>query len=241
MGQLRDQLLHERRDDDRGRPIFLAEAMLFLSDDRHLVRERSRIVGPDLRAEPVLERRDDPPSRGVVLGIGRGDHVQVERHPDDEAADLDVALLEDVEQANLDPFSQIGQLVDCDDTSIGARDQPVMDGQLVRQVATFGHLDRIDLADEVGDRDVRGGQLLSVSAIPGQPVDGRAVAVPVDDGSSSRADRRRRIVVELAPADDGQPFVEQADEQPRHPRLGLTALAEEYQILAGQDRVLDRR
>ena len=35
--------------------------------------------------------------------------------------------------------------------------------------------------------------------------------------------------------------VEQADELPRHPRLGLTAFAEEDDVLAGEDRVLDGR
>ena len=98
---------------DHGRrPLLRLEAVLLLADDRHLVFERPRVVGPDLRPEAVLERRDDPAARGVVLRVGRGDHVQVERQPDDEAADLDVALLEDVEQADLDPLGQVGQLVD---------------------------------------------------------------------------------------------------------------------------------
>ena len=52
---------------------------------------------------------------------------------------------------------------------------------------------------------------------------------------------RERIVVELAAADDREPLVEQADEGPRHPRLGLAALAEEDEVLAGEDGVLDRR
>ena len=39
----------------------------------------------------------------------------------------------------------------------------------------------------------------------------------------------------------GSHVVEQADEQPRHPGLGLAALAEEDEVLAGEDRVLDRR
>ena len=52
---------------------------------------------------------------------------------------------------------------------------------------------------------------------------------------------RVRVVVELAAADDREPLVEQADEQPGHPRLGLAALAEEDDVVAGEDRVLDRR
>src|SRR6185295_3290838 len=114
VGQLGDELLHEAGHDDHGQAVFDREAVLLLAHDRHLVVERPRIVGPDLRPEPVLERGDDPAARGVVLRVGGGDHVQVERQPDDETADLDVALLEDVEQTDLDPFGQVGQLVDRD-------------------------------------------------------------------------------------------------------------------------------
>ena len=181
------------------------EAVLLLADDRHLVLERPRVVGPDLRAEAVLERGDDPAARGVVLRVGRRDHVQVERQPDDEAADLDVALLEDVEQADLDPLGQVGQLVDRDDAAVGARDQAVVEGQLVGQVAALGDLDRVDLADEVGDRDVGRRQLLGVAPVARQPVDRRRVAVALDDGPGGRADRGERVVVELAAADDRQP------------------------------------
>ena len=67
------------------------------------------------------------------------------------------------------------------------------------------------------------------------------VAVALDDGPGRRRDRGVRVVVELAAADDRQPLVEQADEQPRHAGLGLAALAEEHEVVAGEDRVLDRR
>ena len=89
--------------------------MLLLGDDRDLLVERARVVGPDLGTEPVLERRDDPAARGVILGVRAGDDVQVERQADREAADLDVALLEHVEQPDLDALGEIGQLVDRDD------------------------------------------------------------------------------------------------------------------------------
>ena len=157
-----------------GTPPPRPKAVLLLADDRHLVLERPRVVGPDLRAEAILERRDDPAARRVVLGVGRGDHVEVERQADDEAADLDVALLEDVEQADLDPLGEVGQLVDRHDPAVGARDQAVVEGQLVGQVAALGDLDRVDLADQVGDRDVGRRQLLGVAPVARQPVDRRS-------------------------------------------------------------------
>ena len=239
VGQLGDQLLHEPGDDDGGRALLGLEAMLLLADDRHLVLERPRVVGPDLRPEPVLERGDDPAARGVVLRVGRRDHVQVERQPDLEAADLDVALLEDVEQADLDPLGEVGQLIDRDDAAICARDEAVVEGQLVGQVAAFGDLDRVDLADQVGDGDVRRRELLGVAPVTRDPVDGGRITVGLDDGACSRADRRERVVVELAAADRREPRVEQADQEPRDPRLGLAALTEEHEVVPGEDRVLD--
>ena len=160
--------------DDGRDPVLGVEAVLLLADDRHLVLERPRVVGPDLRPEAVLERRDDPAARRVVLGVRRGDDVQVERQADDEAADLDVALLEDVEEADLDPLGEVGQLVDRDDAAVGARDEAVVEGQLVGEVAALGDLDRVDLADEVGDRDVGRRQLLGVAPVARQPVDRRS-------------------------------------------------------------------
>ena len=93
--------------------------------------ERARVVRPDLRPEAVLERRDDPAAARVVLGVRAGDDEQVERQAQRVAADLDVALLEDVEQADLDPLGEVGQLVDREDAAVGARDQAVVDRQLV--------------------------------------------------------------------------------------------------------------
>ena len=119
----------------------------------------------DDRADPVLERRDDPAAVGVVLGIGREDHAEVEVEADRVAADLDVALLEHVEQADLDLGSEVGQLVDAEDAAVGARNQAEVHGQLAREIAALGVLDHVDLADQVGDRHVGRGQLLVIALL----------------------------------------------------------------------------
>ena len=98
-----------------------------LPDHRDLVLELDRVVRPDLRAEAVLERRDDPAAVRVVLRVGRSDDEHVERQPQDVAADLDVALLHDVEHRHLDPLGEVGQLVDRDDAAVAARDEPEVD------------------------------------------------------------------------------------------------------------------
>jgi hypothetical protein len=51
-------------------------------------------------------------------------------------------------------FGEIGQLVDHEDAAMSARQEPEVDGQLVRQVAAFGNLDGIDLADRFSDISV---------------------------------------------------------------------------------------
>ena len=93
-----------------------------------LVVEAQRVVGAHLGAEAVLQRGDDAAAVGVVLGVGAGDQQQVERQPQRVAADLDVALLQHVEQRDLDALGEVGQLVDAEDAAVGARDQAVVHG-----------------------------------------------------------------------------------------------------------------
>ena len=120
------------------------------------------------RADAVLERRDDPAAVGVILGVGREDHADVEVEPDRVAADLDVALLEHVEQADLDLGGEVGQLVDAEDAAIGARNQAEVHRQLAREIAALGVLDHVDLADQVGDRHVGRGQLFVIALVRGR-------------------------------------------------------------------------
>src|SRR5256885_2303913 len=73
---------------------------------------------------------------------------------------LDVALLQDVEQRDLDPLGQVGQLVDGDDPAVGSRDQAVVHGLGVAEDAAFRHLDRVDVTDQVADGHVGSRELL---------------------------------------------------------------------------------
>ena len=150
-----------------------------------LVRDRGgdlrvvRVVREDLRGDAVPQRRDDVAAVRVVLGVRREHDQDVERDADREAADLEVALLEDVEEADLDARLQVRQLVDREDAAVRARDDAVVDDVLVRerQLERRG-LDRIDVADEVGDRDVRRRELLAVAVLARKPGDGQVVVPP---------------------------------------------------------------
>ncbi len=200
-----------------------------------------RIVRADLRTEAVLQGGDDAPSVGVVLGVGRGHQHDVEGQADGETTDLHVALLEDVEKTDLDPLGQVGQLVHGEDAAIGAGDQSEVQGHLVGQVATLGHLDGVDLSDEVGDGGVRRGQLLREAGVAVDPVDPGGVAFAVHHLARRQRHRTVGVVADLGPGDLGQPFVEQRREGPDDAGLGLATLAQEDDVMAGEQCILELR
>jgi hypothetical protein len=121
----RDDVVDEPRDDDRHRG--LGQGRLLVHDG-DLGRQFVGVVRADLGAEAVLQRRDEPSAVGVVLGVRRRDHhdVQVEAH--EVAPDLHVALLEHVEQSHLDALGEVGQLVHREDAAVGLGHQPVGEG-----------------------------------------------------------------------------------------------------------------
>jgi len=91
------------------------------------------------------------------------------------------------EQPDLDALGQVGKLVDGEDAAVDPRDQAVVQGQLVGEIAPFGHLDRVDLADQIGDRGVGRGQLLAVALGAVEPLDGGLVTL-VSDRSRAKRD-----------------------------------------------------
>ena len=134
-----------------------------------------------------------------------------------------------------------GSSVDAEDASVGAGDEAEVDGQLVGEVAALGDLDGVDLADKVGYGDVGRGQLLRVPLVAGEPVDLEVVALLGEARSAAEADRVEGVVVDLAAAHDGRLLVEEVHEASDDARLGLPALAEEDDVLAGEDGVLHLR
>ena len=219
----------------------MRERLRLLLDHRGLELGVERVVRADLRAEPVLERRDDATAVRVVLGVGRRQQHDVDGEPDLVAADLHVALLEHVEQTHLDALGEVGKLVDREDAAVGARDEPVVDGELVGEIAALGHLDGVDLTDQVGDRGVGSGELLTEAAVAVDPLDRRLVAALGHEQPRVLRDRVVRVVVDLAAGDDRHPLVEQLGEPADHAGLGLPALAEEDHVVAGDQRVLELR
>src|SRR5439155_21142271 len=116
-----------------------------------------------------------------------------------------------------------------------------MDGQLIREILALGDADGIHLADQVGDRGVGGGELLAVALARVQPARRDAVAVSGHAITASAADGRVRVVVDLAAFDYRDLIVEEGDQRSDQPALGLAPLAEEDDVLAGEDGVLHLR
>ncbi len=218
-----------------------ATSVRLLADDRDLVGQLGRVVGADLGAEPVLQRRDDPAAVRVVLRVRAGHHEDVERQPQDVAADLDVALLHHVEHRDLDALGEVGQLVDRDDAAVAARDEAEVDRLGVTEGAALGHLHRVDVADEVGDARVRGRELLDVPLVAVPPGDREVVA---ELGGAPQARGRQRLVrvlADLRPVDDRGPLVEQADQGAQQAGLALAALAEQDDVVPGDEGPLELR
>ena len=190
------------------------------------------IVRADFAADAVLERRDDLAARGVVFRVGGEHQQQVERQADRIALNLHVAFLHDVEQPDLDLAGQVGQFVDGEDAAVGARQQAVVHGQFVGDVLPAARrLDRVDIADHVGDGDVGRGQLLDVAMIAVEPGDGGLVALLRRSGRGSggrsagtgcRGSRSLRHRAHTRRA---------AGEHADEPRLGLPAQSEQNEVV----------
>ncbi len=238
MCELRDDLFHEGRKDQLE---ILGHRMPLGLHDLHLFADAQRVVRAHLRTETVLQRRDDAPARRVVLGVRACDHEQVKRKSHAVSADLHVLLFHDVEQPDLDALGEVGQFVDAEDSAVGPRQESVVDRQLVREIATLGHLDGVDLADQIRDRDVWSRQLLAVAPVALDPFDGNAVAITRDQVETAAADRGKRMVVDLTARDGRDMRVEKADQRAHDPALCLPALTEEDDVVARDDCVGELR
>ena len=195
-------------------------------------------MGPDLAADAVFERRDDLAAGGVILRVGGEHQHQVERQPDRVALNLHIAFLHDVEQADLNLPGQVGQLVNREDAAIRPGKQAVVDGQLVGDVlAAARRLDRVDIADHVGDRDVGSGELLDVALVAMQPRDGGLFAALGDQFEASPAGGAVRIVVDFTTLHVRGKLVEQRGELPDEACFGLAAQTQKDEIVAGKNGV----
>ena len=83
----------------------------------------ARVVRLDRRADAVLELRDHLARAVVGGGVRTEEDEDVDVEPDREAADLDIAFLKDVEEADLHEVIEVGQFVHREDAAMHARDE----------------------------------------------------------------------------------------------------------------------
>ena len=199
-------------------------------------------MGANLGADPILQRGDDFAAGRIVFWIGGEEHHHVQRQPNREALDLNIAFLKDVEQTDLNFPCQIRQFVDGEESPVGARHETEVHGQLAGELqASVRGFDGVDVADHVGDGDIGRRQLLDVARLARQPVDGHGVTVGRNALAPVGGERRQGVVVDFAPGNDRNGLVQERRQGPENPRLRLTAQAEQDEIVPGQNRVDDLR
>jgi len=88
--------------------------------------------------------------------------------------------------------------------------------------------------DQVGDRDIRCGELLPVAIVAWQPAYRRIVGLFGHDVAPGLGDRRKWILGDLAAGEDRRLLVKQANEQADDARLRL-ARAAQYPAYYGND------
>src|SRR5215472_270714 len=189
-------------------------------------------------ANAVLEGRDDFAARGIVFRIRREDEEHIQSHANGIALNLDIALLHDVEEAHLNLAGKIGEFVNREDAAIGAREQSVVNRQLVRQIfPPTGRLDGIDVAEDIRDRYIRGSELLDVAMFAGEPGDRRCVTLACDSLFARAAKRTIRIVVNLTAGKHGDLRIEERYEISEDARFRLSAKAEENEMMPREQGV----
>src|SRR3990172_2280270 len=145
MSYLGDNLFHILRHKDLY--LILIELLTLGFDNGDFLFDGGRIVGLNLSAVSVLERRDNAAAVGIVFRVGAGDEENIERQPDAVAPNLDIPLLHQIEKTDLKFFSKVRQFVYAEDAAVGPGHHAVVYGQLVRKIAALGNLDRVHIAD----------------------------------------------------------------------------------------------
>ena len=134
-----------------------------------------------------------------------------------------------------------GKLVDGDDAAVRPRDQAEGDGLRIAEAAALGHLDGVDVADEVGHAGVRRRELLGVALAAVPPRDREVVARGGRAPDRLRGDRGVRMLAQLGALDDGRPLVEQSGQRAQQAGLALPAFAEQHDVVSGDQRPLELR
>src|SRR6185503_14752183 len=138
---------------------------------------------------------------------------------------------QDVQQSDLDARRQVRQLVDREDPAVRARDDAVVNDLGIRErELPRRRLDRVDVTDQVRDRDVGRRELLVVALGARDPRDRQLVAEPRDQRARALLDRAERIVANLTALDGRDLVVEQLRQAAQDARLRLAPQAQQDEV-----------
>ncbi len=117
-----------------------------------------------------------------------------------------------------------------------------MNGQLIGKVApTTRGANRVNVAENVGDRNVGSSKFLDVTLVARQPGNGRIVALGSQAFAASAANGSQRMVVDFAPCDHRNFRVQKLHQAAQDTAFGLATQSKENEIVAGQQGVHDLR
>ncbi len=116
-----------------------------------------------------------------------------------------------------------------------------MDGLRVAQRAPLGHLHRVDVADQVGDRGVGCRQLLHISFVAVLPRHREGVAQLGGTADGGVRDGLVGMLGQLGAVDHGRPLVEEPRQRAQEARLALASLAQQDDVVSGDQRALQLR
>jgi len=190
------------------------------------------VMRSDLRAYAVFERRNNLAASGVVFWVRGEDQGHVERQTERIAFNLDVALLHDVEHADLNFSRKVRQFVDGKQPAVSTGKQAVMHGHFARKIVPAARgFDGINVANQISDGHVRRGQLFHVAIVGRQVGDGCVVTFAGNQVAAAFTDRFVRIVANLAAGNIWQLRVEQSGKGAQNAALGLSAQAEQNKVM----------
>jgi hypothetical protein len=153
---------------------------------------------------------------------------------------LNIAFLHDVEKADLHLPGEIRKLVDNEESTVGAGQEPIVNSQLVRDVLSGpSGLYWIDVADHVSDGYVGRGKFLDVSFFGGAPGNGGIIAETRAFVPALFANWPQRMIANFAPRYVRHAGVKQTCKHSRQTRLGLTPQTQKDEIVSRQDRIHD--
>ena len=159
------------------------------------------------------------------------------------APNLDIALFEEIEQADLDEFIEIRQFVHGEDAAMHAGDESEVQGFLGGHARPPRELGRVDLTDDISEL-CAGRQSLRVTLLARPPRDGDLVlGSGRDTFPAGLGDRVIWILMNRTSrnVEVWQILIEESNQRAHEATLGLPLFAKKEHVVFGDEAVVDLR